>query len=167
MYISSNEVYKRQNRTFHRAFNDLGLPYQNNRDTWVSMAGGVIGRTLKGLSDMTLQERRNVIDYLNKKYGFTGKARLYNPRIHRSQNDWQKGDPETTPKNVSRPIQVDPVRMPLVKKIHALLTKYKKPWGYVDAIAKKRFGVDRVEFLGLEDLTKVTQMLIVYDKRRR
>lgn len=53
-----------------------------------------------------------------------------------------------------------------VKKIEAIILDMGLSWAYVDSIAKKRFGVDAVQWLEYEDLRKVLQMMIIHQKRR-
>lgn len=54
----------------------------------------------------------------------------------------------------------------LMSKLEAIVLDMGLSWGYVDAIARKRFGVDSVRFLGADDLYKVVQMMAVYQKRK-
>ena len=64
-----------------------------------------------------------------------------------------------------RPIRVPKAKQAMVKKIGAILASQKKPWAYADKMAKNRFGVDFVEFLEIENLEKVMQMLIIHNRR--
>ncbi len=60
-------------------------------------------------------------------------------------------------------------REDMVRKIEAILTEFKLPWSYADAIAKKQ-SAGRVEFLRFCDTDqtyKVLQALCVYQKRQR
>jgi phage gp16-like protein len=54
-----------------------------------------------------------------------------------------------------------------VRKIEAIILDMGLSWAYVDSIAKKRFGVDAVQWLEYEDLRKVLQMMIIHQKRRK
>lgn len=58
-----------------------------------------------------------------------------------------------------------PNRQLLMSKITALLTESKKPWSYAHAIAKRSFGIERVQWLTDEQLQKLVQMLAVYNYR--
>jgi len=52
-----------------------------------------------------------------------------------------------------------------MKKIEAIILDMGLSWAYVDSIAKKRFGVDAVQWLEYEELRKVLQMMIIHQKR--
>ena len=55
----------------------------------------------------------------------------------------------------------------IMSKIEAIILDMGLSWAYVDAIAKKRFGVDSVHWLEADDLFKVLQMLIYHQNRKR
>lgn len=55
----------------------------------------------------------------------------------------------------------------LMKKLEALILDLGKSWAYVDAIARKRFGVDAAQWLEGEELYKLVQMIAVYQKRKK
>ena len=57
-------------------------------------------------------------------------------------------------------------RREIMKKLEAILADMDLPWSYVDSIAQKRFGVGTVQWLDLEDLRSVMQMMIYHQKRR-
>lgn len=71
------------------------------------------------------------------------------------------------PKHGKRPTasQFAPHRQLLMSKITALLTESKKPWNYAHAIAKRSFGIERVQWLTDEQLHKLVQMLASYNYR--
>ena len=54
-----------------------------------------------------------------------------------------------------------------MKKIEAILLDMGLSWAYVDSIAKKRFGVDAVQWLDDEGVRKIMQMMIYHQKRRK
>lgn len=58
-----------------------------------------------------------------------------------------------------------PNRQLLMSKITALLTESNKPWGYAHAIAKRSFGIERVQWLTDDQLHKLVQMLAVFNHR--
>lgn len=60
----------------------------------------------------------------------------------------------------------DSTSRPLLRKVRALLADGKKPWAYAHALAKRMFGVDKVEWLHDGDLHKLVAALQV-DARRR
>jgi len=53
-----------------------------------------------------------------------------------------------------------------MQKIEAIILDIGLSWAYVDGIARKRFGVDAVQWLEYEDLRKVLQMMVIHQKRR-
>lgn len=61
--------------------------------------------------------------------------------------------------------QTAPNRQLLMSKITALLTESKKPWNYAHAIAKRSFGIERVQWLTDDQLHKLVQMLAVFNHR--
>lgn len=61
--------------------------------------------------------------------------------------------------------QTAPNRQLLMSKITALLTESKKPWSYAHAIAKRSFGIERVQWLTDDQLHKLVQMLASYNYR--
>lgn len=56
-------------------------------------------------------------------------------------------------------------RQSLINKIEAILADKGLHWNYAHGIAKKMFGVNRVNWLTDEKLYKVVQALAVYQKR--
>jgi len=52
-----------------------------------------------------------------------------------------------------------------MSKIEAILLDMNLDWAYVDAIAKKRFDVDSVQWLEYLDLRAILQMMIYHQKR--
>lgn len=58
-------------------------------------------------------------------------------------------------------------KKPLMKKLEAIILDMNKSWAYVDAIAKKRFSVDTVQWLEVPELRKLVQMMIIYQKRQQ
>ncbi len=167
-YLISQEVYNRQNRVIHKACTKMGYPYSENKDMWLSFFNESTGRKVKGLSEMTLGERRSVIKKFNRKSNFAGKNdKLYNPYVNIHQKDWKKGDPEGVPEHISRPVEVGAEKQPLISKISAILTELKYPWKYADAIAMSRFKTSVVEFLNVRDLHKVLKMLVINQSRKR
>jgi len=85
----ASDLYKKQNTLIHKAMAAVGMPYQENKGTWVALFEEVAGRDVKGLSDLTLGERHAVIQH------FRGKGiKLYAPGIPEKVRDWKKGDPD-------------------------------------------------------------------------
>jgi len=159
--MKASELYARQNKLLHQAFSSKGMPYDDNKDYWLEVFIGVIGRIIKSLSDMTLGERSSVLSQMS-----TGGLKIYNPFVPRAWDSWKKGDPEPEGDVTNRPLEVAAGKRAMVGKVKAILTDRRLPWSYADEIAKKRFGVDFVEWLEPGDLHKVVQMLAVYQKRQ-
>ena len=63
-----------------------------------------------------------------------------------------------------RPKNTDTV--PMLGKVEALLADAKRPWAYAHAVARRMFGVARVEWLRHDDLHRLVAALEV-DARRR
>jgi phage gp16-like protein len=68
-------------------------------------------------------------------------------------------------KRQPRPAEKDP-RLPLLRKIAAILAATGLTDAYVDGISKKMFGIDRYGWLNQEQLWKVVAALSVYVKRK-
>lgn len=54
-----------------------------------------------------------------------------------------------------------------MKKLEAILLDMGKTWAYVDSIAKSRFKVEKVQWLKMPELKKLTQMMIIWQKRQQ
>lgn len=51
-----------------------------------------------------------------------------------------------------------------MKKLEAILLDMGKTWAYVDSIAKSRFKVEKVQWLKMPELKKLTLMMIIWQK---
>lgn len=80
---------------------------------------------------------------------------------HMQRCGWK---PKTTTKAGKKP-SVGRGRKALVGKVEALLAEAKRPWSYADAMAKRMFGVDKVDWLKAEQLVKLVAAL-TYDAKR-
>lgn len=72
--------------------------------------------------------------------------------------------PKTGAKTGKRP-SVGRDRKALVGKVEALLAEAKRSWAYADAMAKRMFTVDKVDWLNAEQLQKLVAAL-TYDAKR-
>lgn len=70
------------------------------------------------------------------------------------QQQVQKQDQQRQPER-----NCDPSRVPLLRKIKAQLAAAGRDWRYVDAIAIRRFGKERVEWCDQKELSKLVAML--------
>lgn len=124
----------------HVAKKALGL----DDDTYRAMLWAVA--RVRSAKDLDAAGRAKVLDHL--------KARGFKPAPKRGSHPGR-------PHNIN---SAD--RGPLLRKIEALLADSGRPWAYANAIARKRFHVDRVEFCPADQLHKLVSMLM-YDARRR
>ncbi len=81
------EIYKKQNTLLHKAFAAQGMPYEQNKDVWLSLATEVCGRAVAGLSDMSLSDRHKMLMALAKKG-----IRVFAPAVPAKIKGWKKGD---------------------------------------------------------------------------
>ncbi|WP_035278044.1 gp16 family protein [Desulforegula conservatrix] len=102
---------------------------------------------LKSSKDANIAKLNEIITHLESK-GFEFKKPKNQPRSVKSQNDRQK--PETA----------------LMGKIGALLADGKLNWNYAHGIAKKMFGVERLEWCDCQQLRKIVAALEYNTKRK-
>lgn len=81
----ASEIYRKQNTVIHKAMIGARMPYEANKDAWLSLATELTGRTVAGLSEMTLAERHKLINHFQK-LGY----RLYAPAVPVAIRDWKK-----------------------------------------------------------------------------
>ena len=167
--VSAKRLYQRQNQVMHKAFTALGMPYQEEKDGWISLFRSLLNRgNINGLTDLTLGERRTVIAYLSRQG-----ARVKNPFLPGDLANWSNGDPEITavvrrkrtqypgrPKNMN---DMDKGR--LLKKIEALLAEAGRPWNYAHGMARRMFTIERVQWCEPFQLHKIVAALM-YDAKR-
>ncbi len=85
----ASDIYRRQNRLLHRAFEGQGFSYRENKEVWLKLMTDIAGRPVGGLSEMTLGERHRLIAH------FQGRGlRLFAPAVPKALRDWKKGDAE-------------------------------------------------------------------------
>lgn len=161
MTTTAEKIYRIQNRSIHKAMSSTGYPYNNNKDVWIPLLQEIAGkRKITGLSSLNLGERQELIKYFN------GQGHdVFSPFIPKGSWFWKKGDKDKTATS-GRPIAVAEDKQSYLKKIGAILADMKLPWSYTDSIAKNRFGIEKTEWLQEDQLKKVMQMLIIYQRRR-
>lgn len=172
MRMSPEKIYQRQNQAIHKGTASMGLSYTEYKEHWLNHLTQTLGRKIGSLTDLTLFERRRLIRVLQE--DVTG---LFNPRFPKAWDDWTKKDARKfkvvaassgpVGEHAKRPIQVPGNKRPQLEKLGAILAELKLSWNYVDAIARKRFGVERVEWLDETDLRKVMQMMVYHQKRQQ
>ncbi|QKJ05487.1 gp16 family protein [Yersinia bercovieri] len=74
-------------------------------------------------------------------------------------------EPKPTPKRGRRP-SVPASKKTILSKIEALLADANRPWDYAESMAQHMFQVRYVDWLPLDQLTKLMQALIIDAKRR-
>ena len=167
--VSAKRLYQRQNQVIHKAFVALGMPYQEEKDGWVSLFRSLLDReNIHGLTDLSLGERQTVIAYLNRQG-----ARVKNPFLPGDLADWSNGDPEKTVemrrKHTSypgRPKNMDDMgKGRLLKKIEALLAEASRSWDYAHGMSKRMFSIERVQWCEAFQLHKIVAALM-YDAKR-
>lgn len=85
----ASDIYKKQNTILHKAMLRAGLPYEANKDVWLKLATDLSGRTVAGLSEMTLFERHKLINHFQQR-GY----RIFAPSVPDLVRGWKKGDPD-------------------------------------------------------------------------
>ncbi|QHP82373.1 regulatory protein GemA [Pectobacterium odoriferum] len=78
----------------------------------------------------------------------------------------QQGWPRKV-KNHGRKPSVPASKKTVLSKIEALLADAGRPWQYAETMAKNMFGVRYVDWLDIQQLTKLMQALIIDAKRRK
>ena len=169
--ITTKALYDRQNRLIHKGFSKIGLSYSENKEYWLDLCEDLCGRTLTGLSNMTLGERRELIAHLQKQKAVS--SNLYVPR---SLFGWKHGEPDQTvsftpgakQRFPGRPENIlfnDPDKGRMLKKIEAMLAEAKRPWAYAHSMAKNMSGVDRIQWCPPDQMHKIVSAM-VYDAIR-
>ena len=165
-------MYAWQNRAIHRAFADLCLPYSENKAYWLNLFEDICGRTVSGLTDMTLLERRALLSHLKKQ-----NAEVSNRFVPKALLNWKTGNPDKTA-SYSHPLSKEDFpgrpaeswfrdldKGPMLKKIEAFLAEAKRPWSYVHRMAKQMGKVERIEWCTGIDLHNIIAALIIDAKR--
>lgn len=88
---TASEIYKKQNTLLHRAFTRCGMPYQANREDWLSLIREIAGREAGGLSELSLWERHSLINHFRRQG-----QEIWAPAVPLKLRGWKKGDPEET-----------------------------------------------------------------------
>jgi len=83
----ASQLYGKQNTLIHRAFSALGLPYSENKEVWLKLMAEIAGRSVTGLSELSLWERHQVLVHLRSKG-----QRIFAPAVPVEVRSWKKGD---------------------------------------------------------------------------
>ena len=143
---------KRELAAIHVAKAQLGLDDETYRLMLWTVARA------RSAADLDHAGRRAVIEHLRKR-GFTRPAGLQN-----SGAEVQKSVAPARDHGKKPAVPAD--RQALVNKIEALLAELALPWNYVRAIARKRFGMDQLEWASADQLRRLVAML-EYHRRRK
>ncbi|WP_051284501.1 gp16 family protein [Desulforegula conservatrix] len=135
MKTNNNNIKRAKLATIHIAKAQLGMDDDTYREMLASFG-------LKSSKDASIPKLNEIITHLESK-GFESKKRKNQPKAVKGQA------PETA----------------LMGKIGALLADGKLQWAYGHGIAKKMFGVERLEWCDCQQLRKVVAAL-EYNKKR-
>lgn len=124
----------------HIARKELGL----DEDTYRAMLWSVA--RAKSAADLDYQGRRTVLDHLRAR-GFKGAG--------------GRGRHPGRPKNMGNEDTGGQLA-----KVEALLADSGRPWGYANAMAKRMFNVERVQWLKADQLRGLIAALVIDRKRR-
>ena len=121
-----------------------------------------IAKAQVGMSD---EEYRDLLSGV----GVTSSVDLNNKTFAQVMSRFENLGFQTTSKTRSRRkvSNLPKNKKQLMKKLEAIILDMDLTWEYVDAIARKRFNVDAVQWLDGEELFKVVQMMTVHQKRKR
>lgn len=148
--IPASKLYAIQNKILHKAFGDIGMPWEEFKTDWADTIRSICRRDVTGLSDMTLTERSVLIDELMR-----GGAAVKNFSVPKRIGSWKKGDPDDVPKS----------RDLLLGKIEALKADLDLTDNYLNGIVKKMFRVDSYRFCSATQLVKLTAALSYRQKK--
>lgn len=139
--MAAHDTRRRELAAIHIGAKALEL----DRETYECMLWSVA--RVRSAADLDHAGRRAVIEHLRRR-GFRPKPA-----------------PATERKHGSKP-QVPADRQGLVDKLEALLADAARPWNYARAMARRMFGVERLEWATAEQLRRLVAALS-YDARRR
>lgn len=131
------DMRRRELAMVHIAVKQLGLDDVTYRQMLWSVA------RVRSSADLDSAGRKSVLDHL--------RARGFKPQA----------------KSAGKPRPRPPAdRVPMVRKINAMLRAQGREAAYADGMAKRMFGVDRYEWLNGDQMRRLVAAL-VYDAKRR
>ncbi|EOV8087099.1 gp16 family protein [Providencia rettgeri] len=77
-----------------------------------------------------------------------------------------QGYPRKSKRKYGRRPSVPATREAILSKIEALLSDAKRPWSYAEAMAKRMFDREKIEWLTFDELSNLMKALIIDAKRR-
>lgn len=126
----------------HIAKNQLGMEEENYRATLQRITGK------DSCSEMKTSELVDVVQEM-KRLGFKPKS------TERSQKKHGKKPSVTQSKEA------------LISKIEAMIADLNLSWDYVHSMANRMFAIERVQWLDVGKLYKLTQALAVYQRKQK
>jgi hypothetical protein len=148
----ASDTYNKQNVLLHKAFAAQGMPYEQHKDVWLSLATEVLGRAVAGLSEMSLSERHKMLMSLARKG-----VRIFAPAVPANMKGWKKGDPE-----IETEIRKDDDRQ--VRMVLGMWAEMGYPEKTLRGLCFKRFKKDDPRWLSDRQLSQLIN--IVQQKAR-
>ncbi|MEQ9908132.1 regulatory protein GemA [Pectobacterium odoriferum] len=123
------------------------------------------GQSALGWDDATY---RSVLARLTGKSSSTlcSITELEKVKEYMHQQMHQQGYPRRAKKHGRKP-SVPASKKSVLSKIEALLADACRPWQYAETMAQQMFGVRYIDWLDIQQLTKLMQALIIDAKRRK
>jgi phage gp16-like protein len=146
--LANSDDRRRELAMIHIAKKDLGI----DDDTYRLMLRTIA--RVESAGDLNAEGRHQVLAHL-KARGFKPKhLGKKNPDLGRSNPDWDWVN------------NAAPDRRPTLRKIAMMLQSAARQKPYADGVAKKMYGIERVEFCAPDQLVRIVAAL-EYDRRRR
>ncbi|MEW6314315.1 MAG: regulatory protein GemA [Pseudomonadota bacterium] len=129
---------RKEIQLIHIAKAELGLDDETYRDMLFTVA------RVRSSAALDWQGRKAVLDHL--------KARGFKVRSAK-----QAGKPANPPAELA----------PMIARIEALLAEAQRPWAYANGMARRMFGVERLEWCSADQLHRIVAALMVDQRRRK
>lgn len=150
---TASGIYAAQNRAIHGALARMGDRYSVK---WAAQFGDWVDRGISGLSDLTLEERRIVINKLARMC----KGGVINPGVPISMRGWKKGDAEIV-------YDILPSEDRQLRMIYGLFVDLGYEPRKLHKLVQRRYGVSHERFLTPEQLTALLNYLLHRLKRMK
>lgn len=143
----ASDIYRKQNTLLHRTFAAAGMPYKENKDIWLQLFQEATGRTVSGLSDLTLGERQKVIAHFQKQG-----QRIFSPSVPANAREWKKGDPD-----IEYEFRED--ADPQIRMVYAMWAEMGYRPKTLRGLCLKRYGKDDPRWLNNEELSRLVNIV--------
>lgn len=143
----ASEIYGKQNTLLHKAFARAGMPYKENKETWLELMTDIAGRSVSGLSELSLLERHQLITHLQQRG-----IRLYAPAVPVKIRGWKKGDPD-----VEYEFRYD--EDPQIRMVYAIWAEMGYEPKKLRGLVLKRFGKSDPRWLSNTELNQLVNLL--------